>query len=195
MTSSILRSIKMTLVLAVLLGGVYPATVWLLGQGLFSTQANGSLVRQGGVVVGSELIGQAFVRPEYLHGRPSAAGEKGYDAAASGGSNLGPTNQKLADRVTQDVAKLVAENPGLAPGQVPVDLVTTSGSGLDPHISPAAAEVQVNRIAQARRLPAEKVREFVAANTERPQWGIFGESRVNVLKVNLALDALSGRLP
>ena len=195
MTSSILRAIKMTFVLAVLLCGVYPATVWLLGQGLFPARANGSLLRRNGVVVGSELIGQAFAKPEYLHGRPSAAGDKGYDAAASSGSNLGPTNQKLADRVTQDVAKLIAENPGLTPGQVPVDLLTTSGSGLDPHISPEAAEVQLNRIAQARRLPVEKVREFVTANTEAPQWGIFGEARVNVLKVNLALDALSGRLP
>jgi potassium-transporting ATPase KdpC subunit len=157
-----------------------------LAQVMFPDKANGQLIRnQDGIVIGSRLIGQPFSSPGYFRSRPSAAGANGYDATASSGSNLGPTNPKLVDRVKSDAEKLQSENPGK---QVPVDLVTTSGSGLDPHISPAAAEFQVPRVARERGMTEEELRHVVAAHTEGRQFGFLGEARVNVLELNLDLD-------
>jgi len=180
-------ALKVTVVLMLITGVAYPLLVTALAKVMFPRQAEGSLIQVGGRVVGSEWIGQRFTRPEYFHGRLSAAGNDGYDGLASGGSNLGPTNQKLADRVKADVAKFRAENPSYQ-GPVPADIVTASGSGLDPHISPEAAEAQVERVAAARHMAVEALRTLVAANTEGREFGILGEPRVNVLKLNLALD-------
>jgi potassium-transporting ATPase KdpC subunit len=176
----------MTLVTTVLLGIVYPWVVTGLAQWWFPRQANGELIRRGGQIVGSTLIGQPFTQPGYFQSRPSNAGS-GYDAANSGASNLAPTNQALIERVSAGVKTLRAENP-TAP--IPVDLVTSSGSGLDPHISPAAAEFQVPRVARERGLTEEAVRELVKKHTEDRQLGFLGEPRVNVLELNLDLDRL-----
>jgi len=176
----------MTLVTTLLLGLAYPLLVTGLAQVIFPDRANGQLIRNAdGAVIGSRLIGQPFSSPGYFRSRPSAAGANGYDASASSGSNLGPTNQKLIDRVKADVEKLQAENPGKP---VPVDLVTTSGSGLDPHISPAAAEFQVPRVARERGLNEDELRRIVAAHAEARQFGFLGEPRVNVLELNIDLN-------
>ncbi len=178
-------AIVIGMLFALLLGLAYPLALLGVGQVLLPHQANGSLIIDKGVVIGSELIGQSFSGPRYFHGRPSAAG-RGYDATASSGSNLGPTSQALADRVKADVAALAAEHPGRP---VPPDLVTTSASGLDPHISPAAAAWQVDRIARARGMSADRVRQIVASETRGPVLGMIGEPRVNVLALNRKLDA------
>ncbi len=180
-------AILMTLVTTVLLGIIYPLVVTGLAQLLFRDKANGQLLSQNGATVGSRIIGQGFAGAGYLHSRPSAAGN-GYDAANSGGTNLGPTNQKLIDRVKQDTTTLQAENPGRP---VPIDLVTTSASGLDPEITLAAAEFQVARVAHARSLSEGQVRQIIREYTESRQLGFLGEPRVNVLEVNLALDRAS----
>jgi potassium-transporting ATPase KdpC subunit len=180
-------AILMTVVTTVIFGLLYPLAVTGLGQLFFPAKANGSLVKQNGKVVGSRLIGQPFTAAWYFHPRPSAAGN-GYDpvAASGGASNLGPTNHQLVDRVKGDVDKLHAENPGAA---IPSDLVTTSASGLDPDISPAAAEFQVPRVARERHMSETDVRTLVAKHTLGRQFGILGEPRVNVLELNLELDA------
>lgn len=176
----------MTIVTTILFGLIYPFAVTGLAQVIFPEMANGQLIkRPDGTVIGSRLIGQPFSSPGYFRSRPSAAGAAGYDAGASSGSNFGPTNQKLIDRVKADVEKAQAENPGRP---VPVDLVTTSGSGLDPHISPASAEFQVSRVARERGVSEEEIRRIVAAHTEGRQFGFLGEPVVNVLELNLDLD-------
>ena len=187
MKKNLLISVLMTVVTTVLLGLVYPLVVTALAQLFFRNKANGQLIERNGTLVASRIIAQPFVGAGYFHPRPSAAGT-GYDAKSSGGSNFGPTNQKLIDRVSTDVASAQAENPS-AP--VPVDMVTTSASGLDPDITPASAEFQVPHIAKARGMSEAAVRTFVAQHTQGRQWGFFGEPRVNVLELNLSLDSAS----
>jgi len=184
-TQNLRIAVLMTIVTTLLLGVAYPLVVTGLAQVLFRDKANGQLIERDGHVIGSRIIGQAFSSPGYFRGRPSAAGS-GYDAANSSGTNLGPTNRKLIDAVTANVAAARKENPG-AP--VPIDLVTASASGLDPHISPAAALFQVPRVARARGVAEADVRALVEAHIEGRQLGFLGEPRVNVLLLNLALDA------
>ena len=174
----------MVVVLTIALGVFYPLAVWGVAQVIMPGKANGSLIEKDGKIIGSELIGQNFTSDKYFHSRPSAAGN-GYDAGASSGSNLGPTSQKLIDRIKTDGETLQAENPNV---KIPADLVTTSASGLDPHISPAAAEFQIARITKTRNISEADLRKIIANNTEGRQFGIFGELRVNVLKLNLELD-------
>ena len=180
-------ALTLFILLGVVLGGIYPAIVTGLAQAFFPHQANGSMIERGGVAVGSELIGQNFSGPGYFWGRPSAAGTFPNNGMASGGSNLGPTNPALK-QAAEERANALREAGGGSQRAIPIDLLTASGSGLDPHISPAAADYQVVRVAQARGLDVEQVRGLVRANTEAPQWGGLGEARVNVLKLNLALD-------
>jgi potassium-transporting ATPase KdpC subunit len=187
MKKNLLISVLMTIVTTVLLGLVYPLVATALAQIFFRDKANGQLVQRNGTVVASRIIAQPFVGAGYFHPRPSAAGT-GYDATSSAGTQFGPTNQKLIDRVSADVASAQGENPGKP---VPVDLVTTSASGLDPDITPANAEFQVPRIAKARGMREDAVRTLVAQHTQERQWGFFGEPRVNVLELNLSLDSAS----
>jgi K+-transporting ATPase ATPase C chain len=192
MKKNLLVALRMTLATLLLTGLVYPLLITAVAQTAFPWRANGSVVSEGGRVVGSELIGQGFRSPAYFQSRPSAAGADGYDAANSAGSNLGPTSQKLRDRVAADVARLRAENPQ-APPEVPADLATTSASGFDPHLSPAAARWQVARVAAARGVPAGDVQALVDARTEPRTLGLLGEPRVNVLLLNLDVDRRLGR--
>ncbi len=180
-------AVALLIALTLITGVAYPAGVWAIGQVAFPSQANGSLIVVDGKTVGSSLIGQAFDDPKYFWGRPSAAGKDGYDANASAGSQLGPTSQALIDRITAEVDRLRAAN-GNAP--IPVDLVTTSASGFDPHISPAAAEYQVARVAAARGMSEDAIREAVSRHTEGQLLGFLGEPRVNVLELNLDLDGV-----
>lgn len=186
MLATLRPAIVSTVFFTLLLGVAYPLAVTGLGQALFPWQAGGSLVRSGGQVVGSALLGQAFARPEYLHPRPSAAGTNGYDASASSGSNLGPLNPDLIKRETDAAKAIAADRPGVP---VPADALTTSASGLDPHVTPEYAAFQVARLAQARGVTARQIEAVIAANTEGRTLGILGQPHVNVLKVNLALDA------
>lgn len=188
-------AIRMTIVMTVLTGIAYPLAITGVGNLLFPYQAQGSLILRNGQVTGSELIGQNFSLPKYFHGRPSAAGDQGYDADSSGGSNLAPTNRKLIDTVRQRVKNLREQNPSSGTAQVPVDLVTASGSGLDPEITPAAADLQAPEVAKARGLSETAVRALVRRHT-RPRWaGVMGEPGVNVLELNLALDNLTATNP
>jgi K+-transporting ATPase ATPase C chain len=187
MWKQLLPGLRMTIVMTVLTGVIYPGVVTGICQIIFPKQANGSLIEKNGRTIGSELIGQNFSRPEYFQPRPSAAGNDGYDATASGGSNLGPTNQKLIDRVKASVEKFRKENPDYT-GAIPADLVTASGSGLDPHLSPASAEAQISRVAKARGAGDDQIRQLVSQSTEGRDLGFLGEPRVNVLRLNLALD-------
>jgi potassium-transporting ATPase KdpC subunit len=185
MKKNLLIAVWFTLVTTVLFGLIYPLGVTGLAQLLFHDRANGQLIEKDGKLAGSKIIGQTFTGPGYFHSRPSAAGA-GYDPTASGGSNLAPTNKSLLDRVNGDVQRGRAENPSVS---IPVDLVTTSGSGLDPHISPAAAEFQVPRVAGNRHMTPSELRAMIARHTEDRQFGFLGEPRVNVLELNRDLDA------
>src|SRR5262245_34372252 len=184
MKKNLITAVLMTIATTILLGLFYPLLVTGIAQVIFPKKANGELIRKNGTNIGSSLIGQGFSGPGYFHSRPSAAG-KGWDAANSGGSNLGPTNQKLLDRVKGDLATAQADNPG---SPVPIDLVTTSASGFDPHITPASAEFQSPRVAKARGVTVDQLRTLVATHTEGRQLGVLGEPRVNVLELNLDLD-------
>lgn len=190
MWEQILPGLRINLFMTLLLGVVYPLAMTGISQVVFPKQANGSLIRQGDKVIGSELLAQGFTKPEYFHPRLSGAGANGFDATSSGGSQLGPTNQKLIDRVKVSIDQFRKENPDYQ-GPIPADLVTMSASGLDPHISPDSAKAQVLRVAKARGVRADQVESIVAQFTEKPDLGFLGEPRVNVLKLNLALD---GRL-
>ena len=184
MKKNLITAVLMTIATTVLLGIIYPLVVTAIAQVLFPRQANGQLIQRDGKTVGSAIIGQSFSGPAYFHSRPSAAGN-GYDAANTNGSQLGPTNQKLIDRVKGDVSAAQADNPGVP---VPIDLVTASASGIDPHITPAAAEFQLPRIAKERGTTADRLRPLVARHTEGRQLGFLGEPRVSVLELNLELD-------
>jgi K+-transporting ATPase ATPase C chain len=186
MKKELFVALRFTLMTTLVFGLIYPLCMTELSQLIFPKQAAGSLIEKNGRVIGSKLIGQSFTSEKYFHSRPSAAGN-GYDANASSPSNLAPTNQALVDRVKSDVAKLQQENPGAA---IPADLVTASGSGLDPEISPAAADFQISRIVKARGLSVDAVKALVLRHTQARTFGIFGEPRVNVLELNLDLDSL-----
>jgi K+-transporting ATPase ATPase C chain len=184
-------AVALTIVLTVLVGMIYPFVMTGLSELLFKEKARGSLIEREGKVIGSRLIGQLFKGPGYFHSRPSAAGS-GYDAAASGATNLGPTSKQLFEEQVRARAKqLHSENPGV---KIPIDFITSSGSGLDPHISPAAAEFQIPRVARERRISEDEVRQLVRKHTEGRQLGVLGESRVNVLELNLALDEASRKV-
>jgi potassium-transporting ATPase KdpC subunit len=185
MKRELILALRFTVVTTLVFGLIYPLGLTEVSKLFFPKQAAGSLVEKNGQVVGSKLIGQSFSSDKYFHARPSAAGN-GYDASTSSASNLAPTNQALVDRVKSDVGKLQQENPGVA---IPVDLVTASGSGLDPQISPAAAEFQIPRVAKARGMSVDSLRNLVARHSQTRTWGIFGEPRVNVLELNLELDS------
>jgi K+-transporting ATPase ATPase C chain len=185
MKKHLITALLMTFWTTILLGLIYPLVVTAAARLLFPDKSRGQLVMRNGTTIGSRIIGQPFIGPRYFHSRPSTAGSAGYDAANSQGSNLGPTNRKLLDRVSADVTSLQSENPGAA---IPADLITTSASGLDPDISPAAAEFQVPRVARECHLPEDQVRRLIHDHTQTRQLGFLGEPRVNVLELNLALD-------
>ena len=186
--SEIRSAVLVTLALAVVCCGIYPLVVFGIGQALFPHKANGSLITDAkGTVLGSRLLGQQFAADKYFHSRPSAAGN-GYDSTSSGGSNLGPTSQKLRDSIAQNVSDFRSQNAMATNAPVPADAVTASGSGLDPHISPENAELQAPRVARARGLPLEKVKALIAQHNDTADFGVLGEPRVNVLELNLALD-------
>jgi K+-transporting ATPase ATPase C chain len=187
MFSQLRPAFVITILLTVLTGILYPLAITGMSQALFHRQADGSLIVKDGKTIGSELIAQGFTKPAYFHPRPSAAGSNGFDATASGGSNLGPTNPALGDRLKKDAAAFHKENPAFQ-GAIPADAITASGSGLDPDITPANAEAQMDRVMHARGMSPDQMRQLVAANTEGRQLGFLGEPRVNVLKLNLALD-------
>jgi K+-transporting ATPase ATPase C chain len=190
---TMITALRATVVTLALTGLIYPFVMTGLAQALFPWRANGSLVTdEKGQIVGSELIAQSFSNPAYFQPRPSAAGEKGYDATSSGGSNLGPTSKKLQDRINDDLKRLKTENPD-ATEPIPAELVTTSASGLDPHLSPEAMLWQVPRVAKARGVIPDRIKTVVDANIEGRTFGILGEPRVNVLLVNLALDRQFGK--
>ena len=190
--SEIRSAVVSTVVLAVACCAVYPLVVTGIARTAFHDKADGSLITDSsGKIIGSSLLGQTFTGEKYFQSRPSAAGTNGYDASSSGGSNLGPTSQKLADQLKERVAAYRSTNGLPANQEVPADAVTASGSGLDPHISPDNAALQSARVAKARNLPVEKVRELIEGNTDKPDLGVFGDAGVNVLKLNLALDALA----
>jgi K+-transporting ATPase ATPase C chain len=187
MWQQILPGIRIKLFMTIVLGVLYPLAITGISQLMFPHQANGSLITVNGKVVGSELIGQNFAKPEYFQPRPSAAGNDGYDPTASSGSNYGPTNQKLVDRVKASIDKFRKDNPDYT-GPLPADLVTASASGLDPHLSPDSASAQAARVAKARGVSTDQVSQLIAQLTEGPDLGMLGEPRLNVLKLNLALD-------
>jgi potassium-transporting ATPase KdpC subunit len=187
MLSQLWPALRINIFLMILLGVGYPLAVTGISQLAFPHQANGSLISRNGQVVGSELIGQNFTKPEYFQPRPSAAGNDGYDPTASGGYNFGPTNQKLVDRVKASAEKFHKDNPDFH-GPIPADLLTGSASGLDPDISPASAQAQEARVAKARGISQDQIGQLVAQYTKSPDLGLLGEPRVNVLKLNLALD-------
>jgi K+-transporting ATPase ATPase C chain len=187
MFNQLLPAFRMILVLTVLTGVIYPGLVTGLTHVLFADQARGTLIEKDGKVIGSKLIGQNFAKPIYFHPRPSAAGNDGYDATSSSGSNFGPTNQKLVDRMKAAGDKFRAENPSFS-GPIPADLTTTSASGLDPDMSPASAYAQATRVAMARGVDEQQVRELIAKSIESRTLGVLGDPRVNVLELNLALD-------
>ena len=185
MKKNLIAAVLMTIATTVLLGIIYPLATTAMSQVLFPDRANGQILQRDGKLLGSRIIGQPFTGPGYFHSRPSAAGN-GYDAANSGGTNLGPTNQKLIDRVRQDSATLQADSQGKP---IPIDLLTTSASGLDPEVTPAAAEYQVSRVARARGISENEVRQLIIKHTQSRQLGFLGEPRVNVLELNLDLDS------
>jgi potassium-transporting ATPase KdpC subunit len=189
--SEIRRAVMVTLALAVVCCGLYPLVVFGLGQALFHHQANGSLIRNAnGTVIGSRFLGQQFTSDKYFHSRPSSAG-RGYDASSSSGSNLGPTSQKLHDSIAQSLADYRSQNGLATNALVPADAVTSSGSGLDPHIGPENAELQLARVAKARGMPEEQLRNLIRQNIDGPDFGVLGDPGVNVLELNLALDRLA----
>lgn len=192
MLSALYRSTLVTLLLAFILCGLYPLAVTGVAKVFFPKKSGGEILFKNGKAVGARLIGQNFSDPKYFHGRPSSAGE-GYDASSSSGSNLGPTSQKLIDGLNANLKKVLEENPGIQTNQIPVDLVTASGSGLDPHLSPEAAYLQAERIAKVRSIPIDQVKKIIQIKTEGPQWGLFGESVVNVFEINLALDEIRAK--
>jgi K+-transporting ATPase ATPase C chain len=188
MSALIKKSILMTIALVIITCGVYPVAVWVVGQVVFHTKANGSIITKDGNPIGSKLIAQNFQKPEYFHPRPSSAGDKGYDAANSSGSNLALTNKKFIDGLAANIKQAQTDNPSLAAGKVPNDMVMASASGLDPDISPENAHAQTERVAKARNASVDSVKQLIDNQSGKPALGVFGEAYVNVLELNLALD-------